>query len=250
MAFAPPEYCRLFTEKKAYQAGVTDTPGPPPPLPRASYAPGPVLSCISPAPSYSNHHEEPVSQVESRCHILVFMNAMFLWVSVIIVPFLQAHKTYTRKNILKRDFKVMGLFPSRLAIGLVQNVHVLTLYVPRILHQFALDWRSSTLIPWKWSPETRHFEYTLHGGNLRKFQEVQRFCVWKATFWNIRMTPNLDLTLSTSLKLHPQWMATIHNLSNCVQPSREGVDKTRNMEHPGTSRNMKKLKYFSWKKNI
>ena len=26
-----------------------------------------------------------------------------------------------------------------------------------------------------------------------------------------------------------------------------GVDKTRNMEHPGTSRNMKKLKYFLWK---
>ena len=27
-----------------------------------------------------------------------------------------------------------------------------------------------------------------------------------------------------------------------------GVDKTRNMEHPGTSRNMKKLKYFLFKK--
>ena len=38
--------------------GVTGTPGPPPP---PSYAPGPVLSCISPSPSYSNHHEEPVS---------------------------------------------------------------------------------------------------------------------------------------------------------------------------------------------
>ena len=107
------------------------------------------------------------------------------------------------KNSLKRDFKVMEPFPSRLAIGLVQNVYVLTLYVPRILHQFALDWRSSTLIPWKWSPETRHFEHTLHGENLQKFQEVQRFSVWKATFWNITMTPNLDLTLSTSLKFHP-----------------------------------------------
>ena len=29
-----------------------------------------------------------------------------------------------------------------------------------------------------------------------------------------------------------------------------GVDKTRNMEHPGTSRNMKKLKYFFYEKMI
>ena len=34
MAFSPPEYCRLFAQKKAYQGGVTGTPGPPP-----SYAP-------------------------------------------------------------------------------------------------------------------------------------------------------------------------------------------------------------------
>ena len=34
MAFSPPEYCRLFAQKKAYQGGVTGTPGPP------SYAPG------------------------------------------------------------------------------------------------------------------------------------------------------------------------------------------------------------------
>ena len=148
---------------------------------------------------------------------------MLLWVSVIFVPFLQAHKTYARKNSSQRDFKVIEPFPSCLTIGPVQSVHVLTLYGPRILHQFALDWRSSTLIRWKWSPETRHFEHTLHGGNLRKFQELQRFCVWKATFWNIAMTPNLDLTLSTSLKLHPWWMATTHNLSNCVQPSREAL---------------------------
>ena len=33
-AFSPPEYCRLFAQKKAYQGGVTGTPGPPP-----SYAP-------------------------------------------------------------------------------------------------------------------------------------------------------------------------------------------------------------------
>ena len=38
MAFSPPEYCRLFAQKKAYQEGVTGTPGPPPPSP--SYAPG------------------------------------------------------------------------------------------------------------------------------------------------------------------------------------------------------------------
>ena len=31
MAFSPPEYCRLFAKKKAYQRGVTGTPGPPPP---------------------------------------------------------------------------------------------------------------------------------------------------------------------------------------------------------------------------
>ena len=36
MAFSPPEYCRLFAQKKAYQRGVTGTPAPPPP----SYAPG------------------------------------------------------------------------------------------------------------------------------------------------------------------------------------------------------------------
>ena len=29
MAFSPPEYCRLFAQKKAYQEGVTGTPGPP-----------------------------------------------------------------------------------------------------------------------------------------------------------------------------------------------------------------------------
>ena len=29
MAFPPPEYCRLFAQKKAYQGGVTGTPGPP-----------------------------------------------------------------------------------------------------------------------------------------------------------------------------------------------------------------------------
>ena len=34
MAFSPPEYCRLFVLKKAYQGGVTGTPGPP-----TSYAP-------------------------------------------------------------------------------------------------------------------------------------------------------------------------------------------------------------------
>ena len=31
MAFSPPEYCRLFAQKKAYQVGITGTPGPPPP---------------------------------------------------------------------------------------------------------------------------------------------------------------------------------------------------------------------------
>ena len=29
MAFSLPEYCRLFAQKKAYQGGVTGTPGPP-----------------------------------------------------------------------------------------------------------------------------------------------------------------------------------------------------------------------------
>ena len=29
MAFSPPEYCRLFAQKKAYQGGVTGTPRPP-----------------------------------------------------------------------------------------------------------------------------------------------------------------------------------------------------------------------------
>ena len=36
MAFSPPEYWRLFAQKKAYQGGVKGTPGPPPP---PSYAP-------------------------------------------------------------------------------------------------------------------------------------------------------------------------------------------------------------------
>ena len=31
MAFSPPEYCRLFAQTKAYQGGVTGTPGPSPP---------------------------------------------------------------------------------------------------------------------------------------------------------------------------------------------------------------------------
>ena len=34
MAFSPPEFCRLFAQKKAYKGGVTGTSGPPP-----SYAP-------------------------------------------------------------------------------------------------------------------------------------------------------------------------------------------------------------------
>ena len=29
MEFSPPEYCRLFAQKKAYQGGLTGTPGPP-----------------------------------------------------------------------------------------------------------------------------------------------------------------------------------------------------------------------------
>ena len=29
MAFSPPEYIRLFAQEKAYQGGVTGTPGPP-----------------------------------------------------------------------------------------------------------------------------------------------------------------------------------------------------------------------------
>jgi len=29
MVFSPPEYCRSFAQKKAYQGGVTGTPGPP-----------------------------------------------------------------------------------------------------------------------------------------------------------------------------------------------------------------------------
>ena len=152
------------------------------------------------------------------------MNAMLLWVSVIFVSFYISTQNIHAKKQFKERFQSNGTVSFLSNNRPRPNVYVLTLYVPRILHQFALDWRSFTLIRWKWSPETRHFKHTLHGGNLRKFQEVQRFCVWKATFWNIRMTPNLDLTLSTSLKLHPQWMATIHNLSNCVQPSREGVD--------------------------
>ena len=39
MAFSLPEYCRLFAQKKAYQGGVTGTPGPPP----SSYAPEVVV---------------------------------------------------------------------------------------------------------------------------------------------------------------------------------------------------------------
>ena len=42
MTFSPPEYCRLFAQKKAYQGGLTGTPGPPspfPPPPPHSYAP-------------------------------------------------------------------------------------------------------------------------------------------------------------------------------------------------------------------
>ena len=41
MAFSPPEYCRLFAQKKAYQGGWgTGTPGPPPlatPLEKISF---------------------------------------------------------------------------------------------------------------------------------------------------------------------------------------------------------------------
>ena len=40
MAFSPPEYYRLFAQKKAYQGGVTGTLGTPPP---PSYAPDKVV---------------------------------------------------------------------------------------------------------------------------------------------------------------------------------------------------------------
>ena len=148
---------------------------------------------------------------------------MLLWVSVIFVSFYISTQNIRAKKQFKDRFHSNGTVSFLYNNRPPPNVYILTLYVPRIPHQFALDWRPSTLIRWKWSPETRHFKHTLHGGNLRKFQEVQRFCVGKATFWNITMTPNLDLTLSTSLKLHLLWMATIHNLSNCVQPSREAL---------------------------
>ena len=38
MAFSLPEYCRLFAQKKAYQEGVTGTPGHPPPLATPLYS--------------------------------------------------------------------------------------------------------------------------------------------------------------------------------------------------------------------
>ena len=62
--FSPPEYCRLFAQKKAYQGGVTGTPGPPP-----SYAPAAVdkklclLCCldlsVSPPPLPIICHNSP-----------------------------------------------------------------------------------------------------------------------------------------------------------------------------------------------
>ena len=110
------------------------------------------------------------------------MNAMLLWVSVIFVSFYISTQNIHAKKQFKERFHSNGTVSFLYNNRPRPNVYVLTLYVPRIPHQFALDWRSSTLIRWKWSPETRHFEHTLHGGNLRKFQEVQRFCVWKATF--------------------------------------------------------------------
>ena len=76
---------------------------PPPP----SYAPGPVLSCISPAPSYSNYHEEPVElgwiKVPHSCR---HERHFFMSVSDFRSFFT---RTYMRKNCLKRDFKVNGI---------------------------------------------------------------------------------------------------------------------------------------------
>ena len=45
-----------------------------------------------------------------------------------------------------------------------------------------------------------------------------------------------------------KWLEALRPVETMLK---KGVDKTRNMEHPGTSRNMKKLKYiFFYEKKI
>ena len=47
MAFSPPEYCRLFAQKKAYQGGITGTPGAPLATPmKKNVRLSPPLACI------------------------------------------------------------------------------------------------------------------------------------------------------------------------------------------------------------
>ena len=55
MAFSPPEYCRLFAQKKAYQGGVTGTPGPPlatPLRPEGLMRPHDFKGCL---PNFDSH---------------------------------------------------------------------------------------------------------------------------------------------------------------------------------------------------
>ena len=89
MAFSPPEYCRLFAQKKAYLGGggggVTGTPGPPP-----SYAPEQFVSLL----------KKPKTVV---AHLLdVYLTG--------------------RKNYVRRDF-------FNISFSLLKYKNVFTLYV-------------------------------------------------------------------------------------------------------------------------
>ena len=64
-------------------------------------------------------------------------------------------------------------------------------------------------------------------------------------------TPLDELYPTTPCNAHALETSAPSPASNCVYEETQyqmGVDKTRNIEHPGTFRNMKKLKYFFMKK--
>ena len=71
MAFSPTEYCRLFAQKKAYQGGVTGTPGPPPP-----FLATPLTTEI-PLPSWTIHVYQVVNFVLAGLGINAKVGSVF-----------------------------------------------------------------------------------------------------------------------------------------------------------------------------
>ena len=107
-----------------------------------------------------------------------------------------------RKNSLKRDFIVMEPFPSRITIGPVQTF----MFWPYMYHEYFISSLWTGVLPHLFDENGhRKLDTSSILSMVEIYESFRRFSVFvyeKLHFWKITMTPNLDLTLSTSLKLH------------------------------------------------